>query len=169
MENFNAYEGELQVREEWRIFDDGAADWALCRVRDARAERDRMKDHFNRQIAKANEVCARTEEYFSAKLMEYFATLPVRETKTQKTYDLPSGKLVLKAQGPKYERDEKALCAWLEANGHVDMIKVTKEAKWADLKPLTRIDGEELVFTETGEIIPGAKATPRPDEFRMEV
>lgn len=153
-------------RPEWTITDDGAADWALRQVKDADDEYQRLAAHFQRQTASAAAKRDRTRQYFSAKLLDYFATLPVRKTKTQDAYDLPSGKLVLKRQQPKIEQDKPTLGAWMHENGLPTRTEYVPQ--WNELKPLTHIEGESVVLTETGEIIPGIKAIERPDEFRME-
>ena len=158
---------EGDERPEWTITDDGAADWALRKIKEARDDHQRVTAHYQRQMQKANENLQSIEMYYSAKLMPYFDTLPVRRTKTQDAYDLPSGKLVLKRQQPRIERDSPTLGAWMHENGLPTRTEYVP--KWDELKPLTHIEGESVVLTETGEIIPGIKAVERPDEFRMEV
>lgn len=162
-------EVETEERQEWAITDDSGADWALRRIKQAREIRDRMIDHHKRQIEKAAAECDGIEQRLGAKLLNYFQTLPVRETKTQRAYDLPSGKLVLKRQQPKFEPDDAPLSKWLLDNGMTDKVKTVYKPLWGDLKPLTHVEGGDVVLTATGEIIPGIKAIERPDEFRMEV
>jgi hypothetical protein len=38
---------------------------------------------------------------------------------------------------------------------------------WADLKKQTTVDGETVVYTETGEVVPGVVAKAREDVFEV--
>lgn len=160
---------EEEQSERFVIDDDSKAEWALRRVKEAREQRDRMLAHLNHQRDAANALCRRTEEQYSAELMAYFKTLPVRKAKTQESYALPSGKLVLKHPGVEYKRDEAALVEWLKGNGMVEMVKTVYEPRWGELKPLTQVVGDAVVYTATGEVVAGVVPVERPDEFRMEV
>jgi len=165
-------EGELEgVKEGWQIADDGAADWAVRKIKEARANRDRMIAHFEDQIEKAIESCRITENFFSGKLIEYFNVLPVRESKTQKSYELPTGKLILKFPAPEYVRDESKLVEWLFKIDRQDLIRTDFVSKpiWSELKPLTIVSGNDVIYLETGEVIPGLSAVERGAEFKVEV
>jgi Bacteriophage Mu Gam like protein. len=158
------------VKPAWEVDNDSNADWALRKILEARADRDRRVEHYKRQIAHEEEACSRVESFFGEHLQRYFATLPVRETKTQKSYSLPSGKLVLKRRQPEYKRENDTLCAWLIGMGLSDCVEHidTYKALWANLKPLTesRDDGS-VVYAESGEIIPGLAAVPQEDVFTI--
>ena len=87
-----------------------------------------------------------------------------KKTKTQLSYELPGGKLVLKAQQPEYERDEEKLVAWLKKNDLGGMVKVKETANWAELKKTLKADGDCMVTTD-GEVVPGIKVIEREPKF----
>ena len=103
-----------------------------------------------------------------AKLEQYFATVPRKETKTQQSYKLPSGKLVRKAPRVTYKTDDQALVEWLKARGYTDYIKTTETPRWGDYKPKTQVVGGEVVDIDTGEIVTGVQVVMAPEEFRVE-
>jgi S-DNA-T family DNA segregation ATPase FtsK/SpoIIIE len=72
----------------------------------------------------------------------------------------------LKQQQPEFVRDEKALVEWAEKSAP-DFIKVAKSVNWADLKKSTTLDGETVVYAETGEVVPGVVAKAREDVFEV--
>lgn len=155
--------------ERFVIDDDIKADWAVRKIATARAERDRLIDHFARQIEKANEECANTENAMTALLYEYLDTVPSKQTKTQRSYKLPSGTIRLKTQQPDYQRDAATLAKWLVDNGHSQYVKEVPTPMWAELKPLTSAVGETAVIADTGEVIEGIKVVARPPKFEVEV
>ncbi|WP_162991182.1 host-nuclease inhibitor Gam family protein [Biomaibacter acetigenes] len=165
-----------QQKESWKIENDSQADWALDKIREAKAEFRRFEMVVNDKIAQLQEALAAEKEkmerevgFFSGKLAEYFETVPHKKTKTQETYALPSGKLIKKYKQPKIERDEEKLIAWLEQNGMTELVKIEKRADWATLKKDTVIDGERVISKTTGEAIPGVVAIPQNPEFTVEV
>lgn len=96
------------------------------------------------------------------------ATVPAKETKTQKSYKLLSGSLVLKCGGYEYKRDEAGLCAWLEKSGYGDFVKVEKKSQWGQLKPGLCVNEDgSVAIGETGEIVEGVSAERKPDEFNV--
>ena len=154
----------------WSITNDGQADWAVRKIKEACAYCDKLIEHFNKQIEEAIDVCARTDSFFRGKLLEYFLTLPVKESKTQRSYKLMSGKLVLKQPAPVFKRDEQKLVDWLIKAGKEEFVRtvVFNHAKWADLKPLTICSERDVIFKETGEIIQGVTVETKEAEFKID-
>ena len=161
---------ELLEQDGFRVSDDQTAEWCLKKIREAQQDKERWKRHYEAQLAKVNEAADQAIAYFSGKLEEYFDTVPHKDTKTQSSYTLPSGKLIRKHQQPEYQRDNDKLVPWLEENFMGQLVKVKKEADWAGLKKVVNItpDGEH-VMTDDGEIIPGVTVTQRPDVFKVEM
>ena len=91
----------------------------------------------------------------------------VKQTKTQISYTLPTGKLILKHQEPEYKPNDAELVPWLKTN-RPEYVKVKESADWAGLKKTLILDGTNMI-TEDGEIVPGIAVTPRPDIFKAEV
>ena len=160
--------------EGFYIDNDSKADWAVEIILEAEAERDRLIELANAKIKAINDQkaqftdkCANNTSYLRMLLRNYFESVkPSTSTKTQETYKLVSGKLVLKRQAPEFVRDDKVMVEWAESSAP-DYIKVKKEINWADLKKATTLDGETVVYAETGEVVPGVVAKAREDVFEV--
>ena len=157
-----------EAREEFTVIDDAAAEWCMKKIKEAEADRAMWKAHYDAQMEKVNKAADESIAYFTGKLEEYFATVPHKATKTQESYTLPGGKLVLKQQQPKFETDDDKLVPWLEANGRTGLVKIKKSADWATLKKSLNFVGENAV-TVDGEIVPGVKVEKRPNVFKVEM
>ena len=156
----------------FHVTDDKAAEWCMKKIKEAEADRAMWKAHYEAQMQKVNDSADSAVAYFTAKLEEYFATVPHKGTKTQESYSLPGGKLVQKKQQPEYKTDDVELLQWLKDNFMYDFIKTktVESADWAALKKLVTItpDGAH-VATDDGEIVPGVTVTQRPDVFKVEM
>jgi len=152
----------------FHVTDDKAAQWCMQKIREAETDRAMWKAHYEAEMEKVNKAADESIAYFTGKLEEYFATVPHKATKTQESYTLPGGKLVLKQQQPKFETDDDKLVPWLEANGRTGLVKIKKSADWATLKKSLNFVGENAV-TVDGEIVPGVKVEQRPDVFKVEM
>lgn len=158
-----------QEEQSFVVDDDQKAEWCLNKIREAEADKAFWKDFYEQQYQK---VCASADakiermKYF---LEKYFWTLPHKETKTQSSYALPSGKLVVKRQGPEYERNDDEIIDWMAEHGdELHFIKVKQSVDWAEFKKVLTQVGENMV-TEDGEVVPGIKVVDRPDVFKVEV
>ena len=165
-----------EEKEGWQITDDLTADWALDKIRDARAEYNRFEMVAKAKIRQIEDALTKKRMamesetgFFEGKLRDYLERVKAKETKTQKTYSLPSGKLKLKYQAPEYKRDEEILLSYLESNNMSDYVKLKKSADWAELKKLTKQIDNKVVNTETGEIIPGIELVEREPKFEVEI
>lgn len=103
MDAFAGGEEETGQRPEWRITDDGCADWAVRKIAEERAELARIKELADAQIQRIEEKVAAAERrcengtrFLTGKLAEYFHTVPHKVTKTKRSYRLLSGSLTLK-------------------------------------------------------------------------
>lgn len=147
-------------------FDDASAEYLLRRIREANDQFDRMEAWYAHQLQKAMEIRDRTVAWAERGLRAYLDMVPAKRTKTQISYELPGGKLVLKFQAPEYERDDAALVPWLKKNGMAELVKVKESANWAELKKTLKEgpDGGTMI-TEYGEIVPGVKVIQREPKF----
>lgn len=158
-----------EEREAFAVDTDSKAEWAIKKINERRAERDRLVKVCEEQIAeyrmKADaykEKCERDVEYYIIQLEQYFQTVPHHVTKTMEKYALPSGNLILKQKAPEYKRSD-TLAEELEAKGLDGFLKVKKSEDWAELKKIIQIiDGRAMAVTEDGEAIPldGVTVTP---------
>lgn len=147
---------------------DAKAEWALNKIREARADRDKWVEWYKAKIAEITEQTDFDTMNLERMLADYFATVPHKKTKTQESYKLPGGKLVLKTQNPEYTRDDKAVIEWAKANGFGQFVKVEEKLAWQELKDATAVF-EGHIVTEDGEIVPGVEVTNRDAKFVVEV
>ena len=147
---------------------DAKAEWALQKIREARADRDMWVEWYQTKIREIKEQTDFDTMVYERMLSDYFATVPHKKTKTQEIYKLPGGKLVLKKQNPEYKRDDPAVIEWAEKNGLTQFVKVKKELAWQELKDATAVF-EGHIVTDDGEIVPGVDVIDREEEFKVEV
>ncbi len=160
----------------WRIADDGAADWAVRKIAEEKAELDRIKQLAEEQIEKIQQKVDAAERrytngtrFLTSKLAEYFETVPHKETKTKHSYRLLSGSLVKKIGGTTMKQDDEKLLEYLKACGDTDMIKVEEKPRWGDFKKRLEIVGGSVVDSETGEIVEAVHIETKPDTFSVDV
>ena len=160
--------------ERFVIDNDKKADWAIEKIKDERAEFERLRKialdriaELNQRVKELQERTDRRTGNLEALLVEYFQTVkPTKVTKTQAQYELLSGKLVMKHQQPEFIRNEAALLSWAETTAP-EYVRVEKKVSWADLKKKADVSGEDVLYE--GEVIPGITAKARPDVFEVQV
>jgi hypothetical protein len=164
---------EVYTDEFFQIDNDSKADWAIEKIMAENAERDRLIKLADERIKELSDKkkelidkAADKTSYLTALLRMYFDTIEPKATKTQATYKLLSGKLVLKHQQPEYVLDDAQMVSWAKAAAPA-YIKVKESINWAELKKLTVVNGETVLLADTGEVIPGAVAKERPDVFEV--
>ena len=153
---------------------DQKAEWCLDRIREAEAEKEKWAEFYRQQNEKVARACDSKIEWMKHLLRPYFDRVPKKETKTQASYQLPSGKLVLKAQAPEYERDDAQLIPWLRENYEGDFVKLKESVDWASLKKAFTEDEcidvlNGKFITVDGEFVPGVAITYRDPVFKVEV
>lgn len=169
-------EAEPEGIKKFKITDDGCADWAVQKIAEERAELLRIKlladeqiERIMEKVAAAERRCENGTSFFTTKLMEYFETVPHKQTKTTRSYRLLSGTLKKKLGSNSLQQDEAKLVEYLKASGNTDMIKRTESPKWGDFKKRLEIVGGQVVDKETGEIVEGVEIVQKPDTFVVEV
>ena len=159
---------EARMIEEWEeeqgfhITDDGGARWAVEQISKANEECAELEKWYQTMIQKARAKRDATVERMTAYLRDYADMVPMRETKTQKSYPIPGGKLVLKKATTKMEHDDVRIIQTLLNQGRREYIKtiMTTKLDWAGLK-------KELA--ETGEIIEGVTVVDVPETFTVQI
>jgi len=153
-------EGQEQAAARFEIKNDLAADWALDKIRDARADIARIEMVAKEKIRQIEQAVLNktrdakgTEEFFVLALKDYFKKVEPKATKTQRKYDLPSGKLIEKDKPWDFKQDKTELLGWAKHTNEADFVKVTEEAKWAEIKKASNVTTGIFVDTETGIII----------------
>lgn len=147
------------------IEDDMTADWAIRRIAQIDAEADRMIDFYEAQIKKCNEKRDARKDFLLEHLRRYTNTLPMRETKTQLKYALPSGDLVIKKAAMTYKRDDEQLLRWIQKNDLSEFTQVKITPAWGELKKHLSVVGDSVILTDTGEIVEGVTAGMSEPEF----
>lgn len=163
-------------RPEWRITDDGCADWACRKIAEEKAELDRIRELAEAQIQKIEEKLAAAERryengtrFLTGKLAEYFETVPHKATKTKESYRLLSGTLTRKYGGAQMKQDDAQLVQHLKDSGQLEFIKTEEKPKWGEFKKRLEIMGGSAVDKETGEIVEGVQIIEKPDTFSVDV
>ena len=159
------------------ITDDRSAEWALRKIREIYAERDRLVELCNLEIEAYNEKIEAFDKkadsdatYLKLLLAEYFATVPHKATKTQESYRLPSGTLRLKRPAPEDRRDEALLM-----HAFPEFVENRPSFQWAEFKKTLRIEEENgkkiVVCAEDGQVVPetALQLIERAPEFVVEV
>lgn len=164
-----------EQNEGWSIKDDKDAEYALKKIAEEKAEAQRYINVCETMILDYKQKAQKTEEklkfklaYLEEQLKNYFATIKPKETKTQKTYKLPSGTLKLKIKAPEYIRDNEKLVKYLEDNDFEQYIKWTATPDWAGFKETISIS-EGKVIDEDGQEVEGITLQEREPEFIIEV
>lgn len=155
---------------EFVIDSDTKAEWALKKIAEARKDCEAWVAWYTEKIKQIKEQTDFDTANLEAMLARYFDSVPHKKTKTQETYSLPGGKLILKKQNVEYnyKDHQEETIAWLKQNGGTNYIKIKEELDWKSLKADTQTVGGQIV-TMDGEIVPGITATERPDKFTVEV
>lgn len=151
------------------VDNDQKAEWAARKIREARQDTKAWTEYYERQLSAIRRANEDTEAYFAALLADYFDTVPHKATKTQESYSLPSCKLVLKTQQPEFNRDEVALCDYLDKKGRDDLVRITRRADWAALKKTLKVMEDGTCVDADGEVVEGVQAFSRQPEFKIEM
>lgn len=180
----------IEIRERFDVDNDMKAEWCLSKIRRIRADQKREKEELQRQMqfyldqiemidTKADEDVAFFESllrpYFNDRVDSGFA----KAAKTQVSYKLPSGKLILKKREPKYDPKGETFLKWLKDNNLKQFVKVEESPKWNDFKKtlpkdddgnikMVVNDGKAELVTAEGEIVPGVAVTLQDDDFIVE-
>lgn len=86
-------------------------------------------------------------------LRAFFLTVDKKSTKTQESYSLLSGKLVMKKPSLKLVHDDKKLLAYVSNYSQLAYIKNTPSLDWSALKNDLDIDNGLIVNKLTGEVL----------------
>lgn len=163
--------------ERFTIDSDVKADWAIRKIAEANDECERMNSVRRARIASLQQAIEDEEAIRDRKisnlsilLQDYMATVPTKESKTQHTYKLPSGTLVMKKASTALVAETEKLTAWLTGAKLTDFLKVTTSPRWGEFKKhLIVLEDGKLMFEDTGEVLPDGTVTliEIPAEFKV--
>lgn len=162
---------ETEEKQRFVVDSDRKADWCLRQIKEKQEELERWTEHYKTLAQQITDKINDDIAYFTGLLQEYMTQQIdgnfTKQTKTQISYSLPTGKLILKHQEPEYKPNDAVLVPWLKEN-RPEFVKVKESADWSGLKKTLVLNGTDMI-TEDGEIVPGIAVTPRPDIFKAEV
>ena len=166
-----------EQQEAFKIDSDSKAEWAVKRIKEAEREQNRLlalvdeeraeldvreKEILDNYAKKTDGLKALLEEYLRAQ----YAKEEARETNTQITYQLLSGKLVYKKSGLELKQNEDVLVNWCKE--HLpDAIKVTYKPKWAEIKKNIKVVDGIPVYAPTGEVVDGVEEAYVASKFNV--
>ena len=135
---------EWEEEQGFRITDDGGARWAVEQLKAADEEYERDLVWYQGLIEKAKAKRDAKQARMIQYLRDYAEMVPMKETKTQKSYPIPGGKLVLKKATTKLAHDDEKILAALRDQGRTEYIKTVTVEKldWAGLKKEISVTGD---------------------------
>jgi hypothetical protein len=163
----------MKMENNFVVDTDAKADWAIEKINEHKAERDRLIDVCKERIAEYQDKIEQYEQefqnetkFFVDHLRNYFDVVKREKMKTFERYRLPSGTLKLKFK-EKIQKDEEKLLNWLLHANMKDYIETKTVAKWGELKKGLTKSGNNYV-TEDGEIVEGVEVHDLGGEFIIE-
>ena len=158
---------DTEELEDVAVLDDASAEMILRQLKQAEDQYDRMSAWYKVQTQKLKDIRDRTRAWAETCLRPYFDMVPTTGKKIR-SYEMPGGTLKLAAQEPEYEVIDAEMVPWLKATSP-EYVKVKEEAAWGEWKKDHKftVTADGGIATEDGEIVPGVKATVRPDKFTI--
>lgn len=166
-----------EQQDGFKIDSDSKAEWAVKRIKEAEREQNRLlalvdeeraeldvreKEILDNYAKKTDGLKAMLEEYLRAQ----YAKEEARETNTQITYQLLSGKLVYKKSGLELKQNADVLVNWCKE--HLpDAVKVTYTPKWAEIKKNIKVVDGVPVYAPTGEVVDGVEEAYVASKFNV--
>ena len=166
-----------EQQDGFKIDSDSKAEWAVKRIKEAEREQNRLlalvdeeraeldvreKEILDNYAKKTDGLKALLEEYLRAQ----YAKEEARETNTQITYQLLSGKLVYKKSGLELKQNEDVLVNWCKE--HLpDAVNVTYTPKWAEIKKNIKVVDGIPVYAPTGEVVDGVEEAYVASKFNV--
>lgn len=159
--------------EQFSIDTPEKANWGICKVKEAKQRLDMFLaaaqaqiDTTKRKMEKAEQQYQQDVGYLLKELDHFLDIAPAKKTKTQWSLELPEGKIVRKLPVQEFVRDEEKLVQFLQQNAP-EKIKTETKVKWADLKKELLIQGDQVVWSQTGEVLDCIKAEERPGSIEV--
>lgn len=141
--------------QEFKVRDLQGANWCFRKLKaleERKAELNAVAEEELQRINNWRESAVKSidndEEYFKAKLMEYYAESKAEDKKFKLT--TPYGKVTSRKSKKWCYQDEQAIMDFCNVN-EIDVIRVKEELDKKKLKEICK-DG---VYSETGELVPG--------------
>ena len=168
---------EDEQKESFKIDNDNAAEWALERIRESTDDANRLlkiiaakREELDLQEKQINDRLEGQTRYLKGLLEGYFRSgLKTKSTKTQDSYKLLSGTLIMKKPSWGYLKDEKAIIQALHDMGKEEYVETVEKLKWADFKKTLVFDNDTVYDPDTGMMIDGITAIQEPEHFEVKL
>lgn len=110
----------------------------------------KIKDQLEQQVSKLDHWT----ELDKSILLQIASLSKTKETKTQRKLELLAGDVVIKKATYKFENDNDKILKAIK-DKRKDLVKTKTETTldWAEFKKELQIDGENIIYKETGEIV----------------
>lgn len=172
------YEMMESESEGFKIENDNTCDWAIKTIKKETEEIERLikiADSEIEELQQKKEALKKSLEsktgYLKSKLYEYFGQVEHKETKTQETYKLLSGSLVLKKPATKIKRpdDDRLLGILKEIDPLEQYVETIQKPKWAEFKKTLKLLDNGQIVDEDGDIVEGLEVEDVPGEFTVKI
>ena len=172
------YEMMESESEGFKIENDNTCDWAIKTIKKETEEIERLikiADSEIEELQQKKEALKKSLEsktgYLKSKLFEYFTKVEHKETKTQETYKLLSGSLVLKKPATKIKRpdDDRLLGILKEIDPLEQYVETIQKPKWAEFKKTLKLLDNGQIVDEDGDIVEGLEVEDVPGEFTVKI
>jgi len=143
------------------ILNDTGADNLILDIQSLKEDKERFTIIANQQIKvitdkleAKNKTIDDGIEFNKSQLRAFFLTVDKKSTKTQESYSLLSGKLVMKKETIKFKHDDEQILRYCNSFAKQYVKSTVKESlNWSELKGNILIHNGMIVDAETGEII----------------
>ena len=151
------------MEKELYAISDTQADDLITEIKALQEEKQRYEVIASQQIQVITDKLQAKHKYIESsiqfnkdQLRAFFLTVERKSTKTQESYSLLSGKLVMKKATTKITHDDAKLLKWAEENGQNYIISTqTSRLNWTGLKSDLSISNGMIVNKSTSEVLEG--------------
>lgn len=178
MENYNLeiMDFEIEETEEYKqrfeINNLESCNWAFRKLakiklkenevkRVAEKEKERIDTWEKKELAKNEDAKA----FFEGLLVEYYSKEKLADPKFK--ISTPYGKVSSRKQQPSYKYDVNKFINWAKENEYLSLIRVKEEVDKTATKKAFKINGNELLDENTGQIVEGVTIIEGPDSITI--
>ena len=151
-----------EAKQRFRVEDDGAAAWAMRKLRTIRSKQAENAQLYADELARldlwldeVNKPLDNDANYFESLLNDYAIRCRDNSEDGRKSLNLPTGKVTTRSGTAKWEVDSESFMAWAKTN-QPDLIRIKEEPNIQAIKEFTYWK-DDVAITAEGEVIPGVR------------
>lgn len=137
------------------------ADEMITSIRELVQEKNRFEviaagkiENIKEDLSRKTERLENEIQFMKDQLRAFFNTVERKSTKTQESYSLLSGKLVMKKPTVKIVHDDVKILEWAKENASEFVNQtIVNKLDWKGLKEVLDINGTEIINGATGEVL----------------